>query len=328
MPQFRITRFTIFAALVIAVAALVSSTGVFANDSIARFGAGGIELVKNEQIRMLEETLEISVKEVGVRYRFLNESDRNIHTTVAFPFPNYHPLDLIEVPGGDGAKTVKETLKALVNGKPVATKLVRKAVLGTRDITHQLRKLGLSDKEIFFVVTVDDAPALAEKVAKFRDKFGEWWQIDETAFWEMTFPAGKETVVEHKYVPAVGRFYDGGKIPRDLGEDSADEVCLDQSTRRAIERQIKAFAGKGTETVTVSVRDVEYILGTARNWKGPIGEFTLRVKKEQPDEFVSLCFPGKPKKVSPTVYEFHEKDFVPPDKLVVYFYSAGQEVSQ
>jgi len=46
----------------------------------------------------------------------------------------------------------------------------------------------------------------------------------------------------------------------------------------------------------------------------------LRLVKERPDEFVSVCFPGKPDKISPTVYEFYQKDFVPQDTLVVYFY--------
>ncbi len=72
-----------------------------------------------------------------------------------------------------------------------------------------------------------------------------------------------------------------------------------------------------------NVKNVEYILGTGRNWKGPIGTFTLRIEKETPDEIISLCFSGKPKKISPTVYEFYKRDFVPPYRLVVFFYGVG-----
>jgi hypothetical protein len=57
---------------------------------------------------------------------------------------------------------------------------------------------------------------------------------------------------------------------------------------------------------------------SAHTW---IREFRLRLIKERPDWFVSVCFPGKPEKISPTVYEFIQKAYVPQDKLVVYFYS-------
>lgn len=71
----------------------------------------------------------------------------------------------------------------------------------------------------------------------------------------------------------------------------------------------------------VMLNDVEYVLGTGRNWKGPIADFTLRIEKDSPEQFVSLCFPGRAKRVSPTVLEFSHTDFVPQDKLVVYFYT-------
>ncbi len=69
-----------------------------------------------------------------------------------------------------------------------------------------------------------------------------------------------------------------------------------------------------------------YILGTGRNWKGPIGEFKLRLKKNTPEEIVSVCFPGQPEKLSPTLYEFTQRNFVPDDRLVVYFYNVDKEV--
>lgn len=75
------------------------------------------------------------------------------------------------------------------------------------------------------------------------------------------------------------------------------------------------------ENVARQLEDVEYILGTGRNWKGPIADFTLRIEKARPDDIVSLCFPGQPRRVSPTVLEFHEVNLVPQDRLVVYFYS-------
>ncbi len=75
-------QFTILTTLVSAVAVLMSSAGSFANDSVIGYSARGIVFMKSEDIRMLEETLYISKAEVRVKYRFLNETDRDIRTTV------------------------------------------------------------------------------------------------------------------------------------------------------------------------------------------------------------------------------------------------------
>lgn len=333
----RISRPTLFPVALISIAILFSPTGTWANDSIAALGAGGIELTKTEHIRALEEVLEISTKKVRVKYRFLNESEKDIHTTVAFPFPSYNLRSLIYEPSANTSEMVSETFKVVVDGREIPTKLERKAVLAGRDITDQLRKSGLSDKEIFFEVTVKDADPLSERLDKFRVRFGDFWNVSQTAFWDMTFPSGKQIVIEHEYVPAAG----GGYCPwPDLyGKDSAerfkkaqelwssftgkrdkDEDCIDERTKRAIENRAQMAISKGLQSVMVYYDNVKYILGTGRNWKGPIGEFKLRLIKDKPTHFVSVCFPGKPEKISPTVYEFTQKDFVPQDTLAVYFY--------
>ncbi|MFH0822326.1 MAG: DUF4424 family protein, partial [Pseudomonadota bacterium] len=53
----------------------------------------------------------------------------------------------------------------------------------------------------------------------------------------------------------------------------------------------------------------------------PIGRFVLRIKTTPPDEFMSVCFPGKLRMVSPGMYECVHADFVPQDRLIVYFYT-------
>jgi hypothetical protein len=317
---------------------IVTTTTVSANDSVVRFGAGGIELVKTEHIRMLEEILGISPKKVRVKYRFLNESDNDIRTTVAFPFPVYGLLLLFQ---GYGVPSMFPTLKVLVNGRRQTTKLERKAVVGDKDITDQLRESGLTDKEIFGDdITSENEKALFAKLDQFKSKFGDFWHVSETAYWDMTFPAKKETLVEHEYKPAAGggwsqwidrsgeksaeRFKDMEELWMLTGKNDQNEDCLDEKTKRTIENKIKNAVIKGAKTVGLKYDSVEYILGTGRNWKGPIAEFKLRIIKEKPEQFVSLCFPGEAQKISPTVYEFNRKDFVPQDKLVVYFYTVDK----
>lgn len=322
--------------LTIVVAILILPTTLFANDSTARLGAGGIEFLQSEHIRMLEEILEISADKVRVKYRFFNESEKDIQTTVAFPLPLFHALGHYNTSIGD-PRDIANTFTVLVNGTSVPTSTVRKAVKDGQDLTGELRKLGFSDKEIFFEITDEEWKALAEKIERVGSRLHRWWNIDQTIHWQMTFPAKKETVVEHEYLPASGRGWAIALESRSKenfranldklwdsftgkGDDTKDEDCLDRTTKRGIENRVKQDVSRGAESVSVEYTSVEYILGTARNWKGPIEQFTLRLVKQNPDQFVSVCFPGKPKKISPTEYEFHQRDFVPPDKLVVYFY--------
>jgi hypothetical protein len=327
------TRRTMLAVAIIFVGILMAPGGTRANDSTAALGVGGIELLKSEHIRILEELLEISAQNVRVKYRFLNESGQDIHTKVAFPLPFYDGIAHSNVSIGD-PNAVFATFKVSVNNSPVVTQSERKAELDGRDITDKLRALGLSDKEIFFEVHPGEKADLWLRLEPFKLKVGNWWDISQTIFWDMTFPAGKETVVEHEYEPATGAGFaivgNGENLKRDIAklwssftgkDDRENEDCLDETTKRAIENRVKMAASKGAESVEVHYRKVKYILGTGRNWKGPIGEFRLRLVKEKPDQFVSVCFPGKPMKISPTIYEFHQKDFVPQDKLITYFYA-------
>jgi hypothetical protein len=329
MKQF--TVLTMLAPLLIIATIVLQTAGALADDSTARFGAGELTFTKSEEIRMLEEVLDISTKLIRVKFRFLNESDKDIHTTVAFPVPPYAPFWVDSRSGISNAARVMATFKVWVNGHLVQKEVDTKAVIGDRDITAQLRELGLSDEQIFQGVdlTRDQQAALKKLNEEKRALLQSKWKVAETAFWQQTFPAGKEVVVEHSYRPAVGYLYSAPyqkgfgyvhDLPSAQREGKTDNVCLDDVTKWGIEKQIKAQVAQDPELVYVFLHDVEYILATGRNWKGPMGKFTLRIKKQAPDQIVSLCFPGKPKKVSPTVYEFVEKDFVPPDKLVVYFY--------
>ena len=88
MKQF--TVLTMLPPLLIIAAIVLQTAGAFANDSPAtRLGAGGLTFTKSEDIRMLEEVIEISTKLIRVKFRFLNESDKDIHTMVAFPGPSF-----------------------------------------------------------------------------------------------------------------------------------------------------------------------------------------------------------------------------------------------
>jgi len=100
-----------------------------------------------------------------------------------------------------------------------------------------------------------------------------------------------------------------------------DRACLNGGGRSAVLKRMTAMLRQGAKTVRVTLEDVEYILGTGRNWKGPISDFTLDIVKQSPDQVVSLCFPGKVARVDDLTLRFEHKNFVPPDRLLVYFYT-------
>jgi hypothetical protein len=57
---------------------------VHANDSSAAMAAGGLVLVKNDQVRMVSEVLRIAPRLVEVDYVFENTGSRDVTTEVAF----------------------------------------------------------------------------------------------------------------------------------------------------------------------------------------------------------------------------------------------------
>jgi hypothetical protein len=309
----------------------ISSAG--ADDTMARVAAGEITFVQSQDVRMLKEILQISTREIRVRFTFLNESARDIHTTVAFPLPLIRNTEHWNV-----EERLVGTFKVLVNGSPVQTTVVRKAIIAEKDVTPRLFAIGLSRSQIFSQSKIAEVmrdltprqKAFVKKLGGDLDQFPPW-NVAATMIWHQTFPAGKEIEVEHSYAPIVGAvytvpFYEGSFSDSPWmpsATETSDEACLDEMTRQSIKKKVRAHATNNTEQVCVTLHHVEYILGTGRNWKGPIGEFTLRIEKETPDQIVSLSFPGKPKEISPTVYEFHQRDFVPQDRLVVYFYMVG-----
>jgi len=277
---------------------------------------------------MVSEVLEISTTKVRVTYQFLNTSAKDIKTTVAFPMPAFGDTRFA---GDEVHEGPVESFKVSVDGKPIHTRVYGVFRIDDVDVTDKLRKIGLSEKQILdpdfscfigfdLVTTGGKVCALTEKQEVELRKLGPvdlgHRTIQETAYWEQIFPAGKEVEVVHEYKPFVGgRMADGGYLNLNKNPAKDAEACLDNTTRKAISRRL----ARG-DVVSFYVYDVEYILGTARNWKGPIKNFKLIVRKDTPRELVSLCFAGTPVKTSPTTIEFSQKDFVPQDHLIVYFY--------
>lgn len=303
------------AGLAVVLGMLLLPPGASANDTAASVGAGGLVLEKNQDIEMVSEVLEISTGKIRVTYHFLNASDKDIRTTVAFPMPAYTYF------GQEENDAPLQSFRMSVNGKDVPVKKQRVFLIDGVDVTGKLRKLGLSDEQVFdrgkeclndMVTypndfTIESCSLTKKQISGIHDLGGNLWEIQETAYWDQVFPARKEMKVVHEYEPFAG-FNDSTSDPQGKG-------CLDAGTKRLLAK--RSAENEGARFI---LSEVKYILGTGRNWRGPIKHFKLIIKKDDPADVVTLCFPGKAAKTSPTTIEFTQSDYVPQDQLDIFFY--------
>jgi uncharacterized protein DUF4424 len=331
--------FTVALAAALAGVAAVpfACVNTWANDSTAELATGGLVFVRNDNVEMRSEDLTISTKEVQVRYRFFNKSDKPVTVLVAFPMPEITvdgPDDNIALPTDDPVNLL--AFATTVNGRPVATKVEQRVFAAGLDRTQLLRDLGVPLAPHLKATSeaLDKLPrAKWDELIRFgvaeieqydvgkgmQDHLGPRWSLQTTFYWEQIFPPKVETVVEHRYKPSVGTSVqtalgspDAAK--EDWYEDYVEKYCLDKEFLTAVERARRE--AKGQYGAPYSEQRVEYILSTGANWAGPIKEFRLVVDKGEADNLVSFCGDDV-KKVSPTRFEMKMTDFTPEDDFAV-----------
>lgn len=169
-----------------------------------------------------------------------------------------------------------------------------------------------SDNPLGFACRVDGQPVKTKTERKeIKGKQAKDTGTALTYYWTQKFPAGKTVVVEHTYKPALWQTF----APKPSPEDTT-RYCIDAGTRKAIDDiartdEVKVYFSNG----------LNYILKTARNWSGPIGEFHLTVDKGDARNVLSLCLDGL-KKIDATHFELRKKSFVPDRDLALLFATA------
>jgi hypothetical protein len=298
-----------------------------ANGAIAERKAGGLVFRQSDTLSILREDLAISLNKITVDYLYKSEAAAVERVTIAFPMPaisvNDDPGSLREILPEGAAPENYMSFKVLVGGKEVKAQPFVRALVNDRDVTEKVVKAGLP-----LHMLVDNANELLKRVPKAErdeliavgavgqgDSYGEaayWPQWDyQVAFeWQQDFRPG-ETKVSVSYVPLAG-------YPVDIGDayevgERADAACVDEGLRAAIAKR-KAKGHNYYEVATVG-----YVLTTAKYWKGSIGAFNLSVEKPDERALAAFC-PKEAKKVSPTRFKWHARDFTPAADLNVVFY--------
>jgi hypothetical protein len=315
-----------------------------ANDGAASIPAGGIQLRSEPSISMEKERLTIGLKKVEVEYEFLNESDKDISTEVAFPIPRYQCDSAGQDPHFrdfrvwvEGAEVQYQTiLHAIANGED-RTKLLIDAKIPASAIEIDITKCYEPDKNS----EINRLPASARKKltqAGLIDEDGNpIWTVEKIYHWPMTFPARKIVHVRHEYSPVAGQTLipEGYFKPVEanlLGK--TDSANLDNHPREIVEQYAQIFRSACINEPAVEalaakpgstgdIHWVDYLLTTSNTWKTPIKDFTLIVDTTNPGNngpiTANFCWDGPIHQQDPTHFIAEKKDFRPDKELSIYF---------
>ncbi|MBI1208787.1 MAG: DUF4424 domain-containing protein [Azospirillum sp.] len=302
-----------------------------ANDSTGFQGTTGIELSTTDDIRMMSEDLRIGLDQIRVSYVFRNVSDHPVETLVAFPLPELDLSRGLTEPNWGFPTDNRDFLnfQLWIDERPLAPSLERRAFYQGREVTRELEAAGALDLVPWKPGGYDEqakalAPSALERLRRAgliqegEDQNTPQWQLRTRYFWRQSFPAGAEVRVRHVYQPFVGSALIGNVtevdgravVGRFIGEaetPAGDRYCLDSATRRAL---AAVQSRHPDEAMPFYAAEIEYILTTARNWRGPIGSFHLTLDKGAPENILSLCWTGL-KKTGPTTFESTIANFVP-----------------
>jgi len=309
--------------------ALAAATAALANDTTASTAAGGLVLERTDDIDMVSEDLFVSADEIRVRYVFRNQSPGDVETIVAFPMP---PRDLSQEWGRN--LSYPSNFHTAVEGRLVQSALERKAVLNGEDYTALLNQRGIpiAPANIMDATKVMDALSEAERsrlqslglAGQEEFSFGAepmahhlvpLWTVQDRYWWRQSFPAGRDLLVEHRYVPGAGSSVDTILASEYVEADDPDRLalieryCIDKNFLAAAERIRKP-------NVVLPPRWIDYILTTGANWRSPIGSFRLVVDKGRLENLVSFCETGV-KKIAPTQFEVRHENWRPTRDLHV-----------
>jgi Domain of unknown function (DUF4424) len=128
----------------LAVTLILAFAPARANDSSAAMAAGGLELIKNDQVRMVSEVLRIAPRLVEVNYVFENTGSNDVTTPVAFPLPeldvasaNFHPLN---IPFG---ATNFVGFQVWIDGQEIKPDIEVRVFDTDREVTADLKRIGI-----------------------------------------------------------------------------------------------------------------------------------------------------------------------------------------
>ncbi len=292
-----------------------------ANDTLETLGAGGLAPLKSSTIVMESEDLDISTHQIAVRYVFRNTSDHDENVIVGFPLPELSGGLLanspVKIPSKDPVNFVD--FRVQVGGKSVVPKVEMRAFVDNKEITADLRAMGIPASPLDETATARFRKTPRTEQARF-EKAG-WvdckltndgrcwpmWSVRVQYYWTQTFPARSTVEVRHTYQPIVGGSY---ITPSMDGASQVKPYCGGADAVQQIKKLKAQHPPKDQDSPALFERRIQYILTTANNWNGPIRKFRLSITPDAPSDIVLTCQPGV-KRIAPGRYEVVQSNFRP-----------------
>jgi hypothetical protein len=317
-----------------------AAAAALANDGVAEMSAGGLVLKQTDDIDMVSEDLYVSAERIRVRYVFRNRTPSDVRVTVAFPMPD---RDFAELRFGDS--NYPADFATRVDGRPVRMQVERRAIARGVDQTALLQRIGLPLFAENTVVAVSEAADRLDPEQRrglvdlglleaseydagegLRTHYEPTWTLREMWYWEQVFPAGRDLVVEHEYVPGIGTSA-GSHLAYSIAQGNPDlqayaDYCVDRDFLAAVERM--AARGTPERPALLGETTIGYILTTGAGWRSPIGDFRLVVDKGAPENIVSFCGAGL-RRISPTRFEMRRRNWRPDRDLAVLIVTPNRE---
>ena len=296
--------------------------------STAELKTGGLILSKSSKIEMQSEDLLISSKEIKIKYVFLNDLPTDIATIIAFPMPRISMSSAggdIEIPNENSDNFLD--FSTSVNGRPISARTELRAYQDDHEVTSILKaaRVPLTPNRQQTQSALDRLPKFKKKELirdNLVDAAGPRWSLATTYYFNLVFPAGKETRIEHKYRPSVGSsnvtsLGDPNLISESWIKEKIGKYCIDDATLNVITSAKKPphmdYGSPFTE------ERISYILHTGANWMGPIANFHLAIDKGSPENLISLCGYGVTES-TPTLVEFSKSNFTPNNDIDIIIF--------
>jgi hypothetical protein len=303
---------------------------VHADDSAAEIAAGGLQLRKEARISMEKERLTISENKITVEFEFLNETDQDITTEVAFPIPPYSAWDDEMDPRG-----AFNDFRVWVEGRGQSYQTEAKAKLKGADYTDVLRGMNVDIASFGHAgdLTVEprspdfQIPKLSKRDRDTLVRLGllnkddiPMWTVEKMYHWSQRFPAHEIVHIRHEYAPIEGfEMLEVSKIATDL-KDACIKPGLQTRLETLVAENLKRQPAAGSYVYPTWIK---YILKSANTWRMPIKGFELIVERAAPSNghpaFVSFCWDGQVKKIDENHFSARKLNFVPADDLTIYY---------
>jgi hypothetical protein len=305
---------------------------------------------KDNNVSIEKERLRITHKgrpddiSITVEFDFLNHSNKDVVTLVAFPFPEYHLYSST----ADHLNPEFDDFRLWVDDTERKCHPHFKAIHRGVDRNNMLLPLGINVATFGNYRVIDKDGNSLYQIPKLHQKdlhelrsqglikvilgaSKPQWSVQKEYIWTQTFPAGKIVRIRCEYQARTGKTkllrnafesQEKRSIP-DIDPGTLSGLCLEPQKLE----KLKTHVQKNNSNL-IKVDWVKYVLKSATDWKGPIRDFELVV--ETPERYgkkiyVSFCWDGLLERVGKTIYKAVEKDFVPDKDLTVYFIQEDSE---